>query len=101
MNTAENTTAHFGVTRYSDLTPVEFEAIHLNRNLSHIVGARLKSIQQMPAKNVNSTIPVNEVKYEFTDNNDYDRYPSFYKPNLLKKNLNFIPMRVDWYVINV
>ncbi|XP_055327078.1 cathepsin O-like [Sitodiplosis mosellana] len=101
LNTAENATAHFGVTRYSDLTPEEFEAIHLNRNMSHIIGARLKSIQQTPLKNVNSTIKVNEVKYEFTDNNEFDRYPSFYKQNLLEQNVNFIPMKVDWRKENV
>lgn len=95
---AQNATAHFGVTRWSDLTPEEFEATHLNQNMSHIIGARLKSIQQMPSKNVNSTLNLDEVKYEFTDNNEYDRYPSFYKQNLLKKNINFLPLKVDWYV---
>lgn len=93
---AQNTTAHFGINRFSDLTPQEFEALRLNSNMSLIVGARLKSIQDKLPKNATSTVKVSEVKYEFTDNNEYDRYPTFYKPNLLQKNLNFIPLKVDW-----
>lgn len=97
MNMAHNATAHFGINRYSDLTPEEFQALRLNRNLSLIVGARLKSIQEkQPSNNTSSLINTSNVKYVFTDNNAYDRYPSFYKPTLLHKNINFIPLKVDW-----
>lgn len=89
-------TAHFGVTPFSDLTPEEFEGMQLNKNMSHIVKARLLNIQDKQPKNISSPIKVNEIKYTFTDDNNYDRYPSFYKPDLLEKNLNFIPMKVDW-----
>lgn len=89
-------TAHFGITRYSDLTAEEFAALNLNKNMSHIVTARLKSIQDNQSKNVNSTIKINDIKYEFTNNNGYDSYPSFYKPKLLDKNVNFIPLNIDW-----
>lgn len=98
LNTAHNSTAHFGVTRYSDLTMDEFAAYNLNKNMSHIVGARLKSIQDKPKKNVTTSMKVTDIKYAFTDNNEYDRYPSFYKEKLLEQNLNFIPLKVDWYV---
>lgn len=94
---AHNATAHFGINRYTDLTPDEFQALRLNRNLSLIVGARLKSIEgKKPPSNASSLIDANEVKYFFTDNNGFERYPSFYKPSLLHKNLNFIPLKVDW-----
>lgn len=93
---AHNATAHFGINRYSDLSPQEFETLHLNRNMSLIVGARLKSIKDKLPTNATTSVKVNEIKYEFTDNNSFDRYPSFYKPNLLQKNLNFIPLKVDW-----
>lgn len=68
--------------------------------MSLIVGARLKSIKDKLPTNATTSVKVNEIKYEFTDNNNFDRYPSFYKPNLLQKNLNFIPLKVDWWVIN-
>lgn len=94
---AHNATAHFGINRFSDLTPDEFQALRLDRNLSLIVGARLKSIgEKPPSRNASTLVNVNEVKYVFTDNNAYDRYPSFYKPTLLHQNLNFIPLKVDW-----
>lgn len=97
MNMAHNATAHFGINRFSDLTTDEFQALRLNRNLSLIVGARLKSVEaKPPASNASSLINVNDTKYVFTDNNAYDRYPTFYKPTLLHKNLNFIPLKVDW-----
>ncbi|XP_031635960.1 cathepsin O-like [Contarinia nasturtii] len=96
LNMAHNSTVHFGITPYSDLTPAEFAALHLNKNMSHIVAARLKGIQENPPVNINSTMKINNIKYEFTNNNDYDRYPSFYKPKLLNKNINFTPLKVDW-----
>lgn len=95
---ANRNVAHFGITRYSDLTSEEFAAAHLNKNMSHIVEARLKTIQDQQPKNVSTTLKVDNVKYEFTNNNEYNRYPMFYKQELLQKNLNFIPMEVDWYV---
>lgn len=97
MNMAHNATAHFGINRFSDLTPDEFQALRLNRNLSLIVGARLKSIEaKQPLNKTSSLVNTNEVKYVFTDNNEYSRYPLFYKPTLLHQNLNFIPLKVDW-----
>lgn len=93
---AHEPTAHFGINRYTDLTPQEFQELRLNRNMSLIVGARLKSIQSKPIKNVTATVKINDVKYEFTDNNESNRYKSFYKPTLLQTNLNYIPMSVDW-----
>lgn len=96
LNTAPNVAAHFAVTKYSDLTPEEFRSKHLNEQMSPIVRARVQSIKDKPAKNISSAIKVNEFKYEFTDNNDFDRYPAFYKEKLLERNLNFIPLKVDW-----
>lgn len=97
MNMVHNATAHFGINRFSDLTPDEFQALRLNRNLSLIVGARLKSADmQPPNTNTSSLVKTTDIKYVFTDNNAYDRYPTFYKPTLLHKNLNFIPLKVDW-----
>lgn len=96
MNSAPNVAAHFGVTKYSDLTPDEFKVLHLNKQMTHIVRARIESIKDKPKKNISSAIKVNDFKYEFTDNNDYDRYPSFYKEKLLERNLNFMPLKVDW-----
>lgn len=93
---AHDTTAHFGINRYTDLTPQEFQELRLNRNMSLIVGSRLKSIQSKPIKNVTATLKINDVKYEFTDNNESNRYKLFYKPTLLQTNLNYIPMSVDW-----
>lgn len=95
-NIAQNATAHFGVTRYSDLTQEEFRTTNLNPTMSHIVKARLKSIQDKPQKNITSSMKVNEIEYKFTDGNDYNQYPSFYKPDLLQQNLNFIPLKIDW-----
>lgn len=93
---AHNTTAHFGINLYSDLTPQEFQELRLNRNMSLIVGARLKSIQSKPIRNTTASVKINDIKYEFTDNNESNRYQSFYKPILLQTNLNYIPISVDW-----
>lgn len=93
---AHNSTAHFGINRYSDLTPQEFQELRLNRNMSLIVGARLQSIQSKGPSNATTSFKANDIKYVFTDNNEFDRYPSFYKSVLLQKNLNFVPLKVDW-----
>lgn len=101
-NAAINSAARFGVNRFSDLSADEFSAIHLNRNLSHFVKIRFDSVREVQSqKNLTSLLNVTDFKYSFTDNNRYDRYPMFYNMTLLQRNLNFIPLRVDWLVVSL
>lgn len=96
---ASNSAAQFGVNRFSDLTADEFSSEHLNRNLSHMVSMRLESIKNATQQNVSSLVNVADIHIAFTDNNRYDRYPLFYNMTLMKNNLNFLPLKVDWLVI--
>lgn len=96
MNAAHNGTTHYGVNQFSDLTSSEFATVRLNSNISKIVGARLQSIKEKPQKNPSTLINVTDFQYIFTDNNELDKYSKFYKQKLLEKNLNFVPLKVDW-----
>lgn len=96
-NAAANSAAQFGVNRFSDLSADEFSTVNLNPKLSHFVKIRLNNIGRNESQNnLSSLLNVAGFEYFFTDNNYYDRYPLFYNTTLLKKNLNFIPLRVDW-----
>lgn len=96
MNAAHNGTTHYGVNQFSDLTSTEFARVRLSPNISKIVTARLNSIKEKPQKNSSTLVQVTDFQYIFTDNNELDRYPTFYKQKLLQKNLNFVPLNVDW-----
>lgn len=97
-STATNAAAQFGINRFSDLTADEFSVNHLNRNLSHMVAMRLESIKNQTQQNLSSLVNVADIELAFTDNNRFDRYPLFYNMTLMRKNLNFLPLKVDWFV---
>lgn len=79
------------------MTADEFARSQLNEKLSDVIKIRLESIKEQPQRNLSSLLNVTEFDYSFTDNNRFDRYPKFYNTLLLKKNLNFLPLRVDWF----
>lgn len=79
------------------MTADEFARSQLNEKLSDVIKIRLESIKEQPQRNLSSLLNVTEYDYSFTDNNRFDRYPKFYNTSLLKKNLNFLPLRVDWF----
>lgn len=88
----KDTSAHYGVTRYSDLTEEEFRRNHLNGKISHFVGARLDSIKRKPS---NISIPIKIVIQDVFDAEN-EKYRLFYNNSLMDKNLNYIPLKVDW-----
>lgn len=92
---AHNATAHFGVTRYSDLNAEEFAFTHLNPTMSKVIGRRLESQKSKPQTNETDFLKVGNIHYDFPNGASYD-YQSFYDPKLLQKNLNFVPLQVDW-----
>lgn len=96
LNTVQDPSAHYGVTKYSDLSSDEFVSLHLNKNMSHIIGARLKNIKEDPKTKITKIVNAKDVNYKFTYNVTPDSYRTFYKLDLLNKNLNFIPLKVDW-----
>lgn len=95
LNTVQDPSAHYGVTKYSDLSSEEFASLHLSKDMSHIIGARLKSSKNK----TNTPLTVNanaDINYSFTYNAISDPYRTFYKLDLINKNVNFVPMKVDW-----
>lgn len=90
QNMQTNATAKFGVTKYSDLSRDEFLSQKLSRNLSHFMSDNL--VYNKP----NYTIKADDTPIHFLDENNADRFRAFYSQGLLHKNLNFIPLKVDW-----
>lgn len=101
----KNATAEYGITRYSDMTADEFLGPRLTpKNLTLIVREQMTSVKYKPfttepqAAFLNLTIGANG---SIDDELLGDGYRSFYDPRLLAKNLNFVPLQVDWRNENV
>lgn len=101
----KNATAEYGITRYSDLTSDEFLGPHLmTKNATHAVREQMTNIKYEPfivspkQALINLTIGANgAIANEILG----ESYQSFYDPKLMKKNLNFLPLHVDWRDENV
>lgn len=104
----KNTTAEYGITKYSDLTADEFLGPRLiTKNVTHIVNEQMTSVKYMPSIPSSQTAPVRIVfstngNVNDTSNNYIDdSYRSFYDSKLMAKNLNYVPLQVDWRKENV
>lgn len=97
-NMAENATAKYGITQYSDLSPDEFLLQNLHQNLTRYVHEGLSIAKSGKMLETPIEILTNELKETIPLTNDGDKIRSFYSPALLRKNLNFIPIKVDWFV---
>lgn len=91
QNMQTNATAKFGITKYSDLSPDEFISKKLSSNLSQLL-----SNKYAYNKPINGGMKFNEMPIHFLEENSSNNYRSFYSQGLLHKNLNFIPIKVDW-----
>lgn len=89
----EGESAHYGITKYSDLTEEEFARHHLNKKINRFVSSRMKNIKRKPSNLTTSSDFIDD--YQFTRFED-EIYRNFYSKNLMAKNLNFIPMKMDW-----
>lgn len=63
-----------------------------------MIGAQLRSSKENPKTKKPKIVNSKEVNYKFTYNVTLDSYRTFYKLDLLNKNLNFVPLKVDWLV---
>lgn len=103
----KNTTAEYGITKYSDLTADEFLGPRLiTKNVTHIVHEQMVSLKYKTSLTSSQSAPVKIVintNSSVNDNDDYigDSYRSFYDPKLMAKNLNYVPLEVDWRKENV
>lgn len=96
LNAVQDPFTHYGITKYSDLSSNEFASLHLNKIMSHMIGARLKGVKENPKTKTPKLVNTKDINYKFTYNVTPDSYRTFYKLDLLNKNLNFVPLKVDW-----
>lgn len=103
----KNATAEYGITRYSDLTTDEFLGPRLaTKNITHIMHEQMNSIKYKPLATPSQKIPMKIViatATNGTNEDEYlgDSYRTFYDPKLMAKNLNYVPLNVDWRKENV
>lgn len=102
-NLKKNATVKYGITRFSDMTPDEFLGPRWKlKNHTHVVHEQMSSQKNKITKTPSQSLPVqivlspNGTIGEQHIVGDDSEHFEFLNPELLAKNLNYIPMKLDW-----